>query len=185
MIITSFHRTSSKYSGRMGYCISFNITTIILHTKSPQNSMLKVAIDLHVDLGNFALGFRSVSQLGDSALCVFSLELRLNGWQWQKLSRAHGDVQDFLKLRSGTLPFVLHSFSRNKSCGGAQRQGATERSLACLVGGAAKSQGWEVGLGRSEAFGPVMAVSHSWNFLFLFVWLAITCSFYSKMKHFT
>lgn len=63
----------------MGYCISFNITTIILHTKLPQNSVLKIAIDLHVDLGTFALGFRSVSRLGDSALCVFSLELRLNG----------------------------------------------------------------------------------------------------------
>lgn len=125
----------------MGYCISFSITTIILHTKLPQNSVLKVAIDLHVDLGNFAPGFRSVSHLGDSAVCVFSLEFRLNGWQWQKLSRAHRDVQDLLQLRRGTLPFVLHSFSRNKSCGGAQRQGATEGSLACLVGGAAKSQG--------------------------------------------
>lgn len=54
----------------MGYCISFNITTIILHTKLPQDSVLKIAIDLHVDLGTFALGFRSVSRLGDCFMCV-------------------------------------------------------------------------------------------------------------------
>ena len=68
----------------------FNITTIILHTKVPQNSVLKIAIDLHVDLGNFALGFRSVSQPGDSAPCVFSSELRLHGQQLPKGSSHDG-----------------------------------------------------------------------------------------------
>ena len=46
------------------------IATIILPNKLPHNSVLKIAIDLHVGWNNFASCFRSVSQLGDCFICV-------------------------------------------------------------------------------------------------------------------